>query len=212
MAAPHPISISGGAIMPIATTRPFDARVTNAHSAKCSRRAHRRGRVRLHRRDGKPAVIFDAATGQQLASDELRSAHGTMWDDARGVLWALGGDVLRAYTVGPAAGPTTLERTFELALPDGGGHDLTAIPGSARLFLSTLKRCWYFDRDRRQVFPHDAIGDLANIKSYAVHPRTGRVVYIQAEGQDWWAEHLHFQHPDGTLRLPGEHLYKARWV
>ncbi len=86
------------------------------------------------------------------------------------------------------------------------------MPGTSRLFVSTVRRCWYFDRDRRELSPHDALADRPNIKSYAVHPRTGRVVYIQAESPNWWAEHLHFRQPDGTLRLPGEHLYKARWV
>jgi hypothetical protein len=157
-------------------------------------------------------VIFDAADGKELAGDELRSGHGVVWDDARRLLWALGGDVLRAYTIGPDAGPVKLDTTFEIALPDEGGHDLVAIPASPRLFVSTVRRCFHFDRERRQFSPHETLADRRNIKSYNIHPRTGRVVYIQAEGPNWWAEHLHFQHPAGTLRLPGEHLYKARWV
>ena len=109
-------------------------------------------------------------------------------------------------------GPTRLERTFEIALPNEGGHDLVAIPDSPRLFVSTVRNCFVFDRERRQFAPHEALGDHRNIKSYAMHPRTGRVVYIQAESPNWWAEHLHFQRPDGTLRLSGEHLPKARSV
>ena len=150
-------------------------------------------------------------SGQELASDVLRSAHGVVWDDARNVLWAVGGDVLRAYEIG-TAGSTRLERTFELPLPDGGGHDLAPIPGSSHLFVSTLRRCWLFDRDRRTLVAHDIIAALANVKSYAVHPRTRRVVYVQGESPNWWSEHLHFKAPDGQLHLPGEHLYKARWI
>ena len=210
------ISSSGGAVALVdrATRRAsFFARVTNAHSIEMlpGQRIAAAASVSTAG-TGNRLVIFDAATGKELASDELRSAHGAVWDEARSVLWALGGDVLRAYTVGAAGGSTKLDRTFEIALPTEGGHDLVAIPGSSRLFLSTVRRCFYFDRERRQFSPHDALGDRPNIKSYDIHPRTGRVVYIQAEGRNWWAEHLHFQHPDGTLRLPGEHLYKARWV
>jgi hypothetical protein len=146
-----------------------------------------------------------------MASDALRSAHGVVLDDDRHVLWAVGGDVLRAYTVG-MPGSARLERTFDLALPDGGGHDLTPIPESSKLFVSTLRRCWLVDRDERSLVPHDVRDGLANIKSYAVHPRTRRVVYVQGESPNWWAEHLHFQQPDGQLHLPGEHLHKARWV
>ncbi len=210
------ISSSGGgvALVDRETRRAsFSARVTNAHSIEMlpGRRIAAAASVSTAG-TGNRLVIFDAATGRELASDELRSAHGAVWDDVRGVLWALGGDVLRAYDVGPAGGPTRLDRTFEITLPTEGGHDLVAIPDSPRLFLSTVQRCFYFDRERRQLSPHDALGDRPNVKSYDIHRRTGRAVYIQAEGRNWWAEHLHFQRPDGTLRLPGEHLYKARWA
>jgi hypothetical protein len=191
----------------------FSARVTNAHSIEMLPGERIAAAASVSTAGtGDRIVIFDAATGKEVSSDALRSAHGAVWDDARGVLWALGGDVLRAYNVGPNGGPVRLERTFEIALPSEGGHDLVAIPGSSRLFVSTVPRCYYFDRERRQFSPHDALGDRENIKSYNVHPRTGRVVFIQAERPNWWAEHLHFERPDGTLRLPGEHLYKARWV
>jgi hypothetical protein len=210
------VSSSGGAVALVdrQTRRTsFSARVTNAHSIEMLPG----GRIAVAASvspagTGNRIVIFDASSGKEIASDELRSAHGALWDQERNVLWALGDDVLRAYNVGPSGSSTTLDRTFEIALPGKGGHDLAAIPGSSRLFVSTVGACFYFDRERRQFSPHDALGDQRDIKSYNVHPRTGRVVYIQAEGSNWWAEHLHFQRPDGTLHLPGEHLYKARWI
>ena len=210
------ISSSGGAVALVdrQTRRAsFSARVTNAHSIEMLPG----GRVAAaasvsNAGTGNRLAIFDSATGKELASDELRSAHGALWDNDRGVLWALGGDLLRAYRVGSGRGTVRLDRTFEVALPDEGGHALVPIPGTPRLFVSTERRCFHFDRDRRQFTPHDVLGDRPDIKSYNVHPRTGRIVYLQAEGSNWWAEHLHFQRPDGTLRLPGEHLYKARWA
>jgi hypothetical protein len=210
------ISSSGGAIALVdrQTRRAvFHARVTNAHSIERlpGNRIAAAASV-SSAPTGNRLVIFDAATGSELASDALRSAHGVVWDETRRVLWALGGDVLRAYDVGAAGSAARLERTLELPLPDEGGHDLSPIPDSARLFISTGQRCWTFDRDRRQFTPHDTIASLAHVKSYAVHPRKGWAVYIQAEGTNWWAEHLHFQRPDGTLHLPGERLYKARWA
>jgi len=210
------ISSSGGAIALVdreSRRASFFARVTNAHSVEMLPGGRIAAAASVSTAGtGDRLVIFEAATRQELASDALRSAHGLLWDDARGVLWALGGDVLRAYTVGSGGGPTRLARTFEIALPEKGGHDLVAIPGTSRLFVSTVRRCFSFDRDRRELSPHDVLGERQNIKSYSVHPRTGRIVYIQSEGENWWAEHLHFQRPDGTLRLPGEHLYKARWA
>ena len=210
------ISSSGGgvALVDRETRRAsFSARVTNAHSVEMLPGGRIAAAASVSTAGtGDRLVIFDAASGKEIASDPLRSGHGVVWDEARSVLWALGGDVLRAYTLGPAGRPTALKQTFELALPDRGGHDLVAIPGTPQLFLSTLRRCFSFDRERRQLSPHASLADRANIKSYNVHPRTGRIVYVQAERPNWWAEHLHFQHPDGTVRLAGERLYKARWV
>jgi hypothetical protein len=210
------ISSSGGAVALVdrATRRAsFSARVTNAHSIEMLPGGRIAAAASVSTAGtGDRLLIFDVATGKELASDALRSAHGVVWDDARGVLWALGGDVLRAYNVSGAGGTTRLERTHETPLPSEGGHDLVAIPGSSQLFLSTVRRCFAFDRERRQLSAHDVLGDHANIKSYNVHPRTGRVVYVQAESPNWWAERLQFQRPDGTLRLPGERLYKARWI
>jgi hypothetical protein len=209
------ISSSAGAIAVVdreARRATFSARVTNAHSIE--RLPGGRIAAAASVSDtgpGNRVVIFEAATGKELATDSLRSGHGVVWDAERRVLWALGGDVLRAYDVGPASA-TRLERTFEIALPSPGGHDLAAISGSSRLFVSTVPHCYFFDRERRTFVPHDALGDRRNIKSYDVHPETGRVVYVQAEDPNWWAERLHFQDPDGTLHLPGERLYKARWL
>ena len=209
------ISSSGGAVALVdrATRRAsFVARVTNAHSIERLPGGRIAAAASVSTAaSGNRIVIFDPA-GKELASDELRSAHGVVWDESRAVLWALGGDVLRAYAVGAPGGSTTLDRRFEIPLPDRGGHDLVALLNSPRLFVSTEQRCFHFDRDRRQFSPHETLGDRSHVKSYNVHPTTGRVVYVQAEGKNWWAEQLHFAQPDGTLRLPGEHLYKARWV
>jgi hypothetical protein len=158
-------------------------------------------------------VIFDIASGRELASDRLDSAHGLVWDEPRGVLWVLGGNLLLAYTVQDGTDqPPRLKREFEARLPEADGHDLSPIPNSPRLFLSTARHCWSFDRDTREFSPHDTLADAASVKSCSVHPVTGRIAYIQSEGKDWWAEHVHFLNPAGELRLPGERLYKARWV
>jgi hypothetical protein len=210
------ISSSGGgvALVDRRTRRAsFAAQVTNAHSIE----RLPAGRIAVAASvakdgTGDRVVIFDASSGKPLATDALRSGHGVVWDDDRRVLWALGGDVLRAYRVSAPDGRTTLERTFEASLPTQGGHDLIAIPGSPCLFVSTSRRCYEFDRERRQFSPHDRLGDHADVKSYNVHPRTGRVVYVQAEPPNWWTEHLQFQRPDARLQLAGERLYKARWA
>src|SRR5688500_6271615 len=165
------ISSSGGAVALVdrATRRAsFVARVTNAHSIEMLPGGRIAAAASVSTAGtGNRLVIFDGATGKELASDELRSAHGAVWDEARRTLWALGGDVLRGYTLGPAGGPTRLERAFEVALPSEGGHDLVAITHCSRLFGSTVRRCFYFARERRQPVPHDTLGGRADTRRYA---------------------------------------------
>src|SRR5688500_12484946 len=127
-------SSSGGVALVDRETRraSFAARVTNAHSIEMLPGGRIAAAASVSTAGtGNRIVIFDAATGRELASDNLRSAHGAIWDDERRTLWAVGGDVLRAYTIAADGGTVTLDRTFEIALPSEGGHDLTAIPGSS---------------------------------------------------------------------------------
>lgn len=203
------ISSSGGAVALVdrATRRAeFWAAVVNAHSIERLPGDRIAAAASTGKAEGaNRIVVFDAASGRELASDELHSAHGVVWDARREVLWALGKDQLRAYSL-------DLKRQFQIELPDSDGHELAAIPGTSKLFISTGKQCWHFDRDSRQLLPHDVLGEAGNIKSFNVHPATGQVAYVQAEGENWWAEHVHFLRPAGVLRLPGQRLYKVRWA
>ena len=156
-------------------------------------------------------VIFNLA-GQELASDALISGHGVVWDDRRNRLWALGLDELRAYTLVGDDRQTRLKLEYKVSLPDPDGHDLSPIPGTPRLFISTGRHCWHFDRDTRQFTPHESLANAAAVKSYCVHPTTGQIAYVQAEGKEWWAPRIHLLNPAGTLHLPDQRLYKARWM
>jgi hypothetical protein len=162
---------------------------------------------------GNRIILFDLASRRELASDRLVSAHGLVWDDQRDVLWALGNDELRAYRLPRREdAEQRLEMAFRTKLPDSNGHDLAPVPATPLLFLSTGKHGWLFDRDTHRTVPHAALADTPNLKSYAVHPSTGRIAYVQAEGANWWAERVHFLEPPGLVHLPGERLYKARWL
>ena len=81
------ISSSAGAVALIdrQTRRAsFVARVTNAHSIEMlpGERIAAAASVSTAG-SGNRIVVFDAA-GKELASDELRSAHGVVWDESRG--------------------------------------------------------------------------------------------------------------------------------
>jgi hypothetical protein len=189
----------------------FYAAVANAHSIELLP-GGRMAAAASVAQDGNRILLFDLATRKEVAGERLISAHGVVWDERRGWLWALGYEELRAYRVieGPEGG-CELRLEFQTELPESNGHELVAVPGSARLFISTGKHGWYFDRATRAFTPHETLADQPNLKSYSVHPQTGRIAYVQAEGTNWWAERVHFLNPPGVLHLPGQRLYKARW-
>ena len=186
----------------------------NAHSAELLP-ANRLAAAASHRPggNGDRLIVFDLnVPGKELCSAELPWGHGVVWDEKRQVLWALSGEDIRVFqledweTTNPS-----LRKTATIALPEGGGHDLYAVPGVDWLAVSTGAHCWLFDCDKRSFEPHPDLADKARVKSISVDPSTGRLAWVEAEGENWWAERVHFLHPGHTLFLPGEHLYKARW-
>jgi len=193
----------------------FYGRAANAHSADLLPG----GRIAVAasvdpKGRGDRVVIFDLTRPDQpLWSDELPSGHGAVWDEQRNLLWALADENLHGYRLRDwETSQPKLERVLKIALPEAGGHDLYPLSGGPLLTLTTGNRCWLFDRDTHGFVPHPALGGYAGVKSISVHPVTGQLVYVQAEGKNWWAESLHFLNPEKTLHTPGEHYYKARWV
>lgn len=190
----------------------FYGRAANAHSADLLPR----GRIAVaasHARagGGDRLILFDAAKpDQELWSGELPWGHGVVWDERRRLLWALADEDIRVFELQDweTAAPK-LRRVALIPLPEAGGHDFTVVNDSL-IAVSTAKRCWLFDRDKRTFAPHPELAAKASVKSISHHP-AGRVMYVQAEGENWWAERIHFLRPPGVMHIPGEHFYKARW-
>jgi hypothetical protein len=160
------------------------------------------------KKDGNRLVVYDAAVPmKELSSTELYSAHGVVWDAQRQRLWAIGGRVLRSYRWEDPQ----LRLDAEYPLPSEGGHDLYALDKSPHLGLTTEDRVYLFDRDKKKFAPHWDIAWEPHVKSISIHPKTGQVVYVQAELPNWWSPKLRMLRPPLVLDR-GERLYKARWV
>lgn len=203
------VTSSGGAVALVerATGRAlFWASAVNAHSAELLPG----GRVAVASSvgtGGDRLLLFDLATPDRpLWQEELVSAHGLVWDDARQVLWALGGTELRTYRRDGGV----LRRADTFPLPDPGGHDLRAVPGRADLLVTTGKNVWRFDRDAGRFAEAVAFPERGKVKGVDVHPVTGRTAWVKAE-ESWWAFRVRFLDPPGELPLPGRRIYKARW-
>lgn len=162
---------------------------------------------------GNRLVLFDAAQSEKsLWRDELYSGHGVVWDPKRQILWALGYDQLRAYQLAAWESTTPkLVRVAAYTLPDHGGHDLQAVPKDNKLLITTNQHVYFFDRNSRAFTSHPLLRDEKRVKSVSINVTTGQLAYTQAEGQNWWTEHIHFLNPPRTLSLPGERIYKVRW-
>lgn len=168
--------------------------------------------VREH--TGNRLVVFDAAVSErELFSTPLHSGHGAVWDSQRELLWALGMDELRAYTLRDWTSSTpSLVLNATYPLPDPGGHELAAVPGSSALVVSTHASVWIFDRDTRVFAPHPDLAGRHDVKAVAVHPTSGQLAFVQATPPDWWSSTIGFLHPARTITLEGERMYKVRWL
>lgn len=192
----------------------FYGRAPNAHSADLLPGGRIAVAASHHRTDkGDRLILFDQAkSNQELWSEALPWGHGVVWDDARRVLWALADEDIRVFELRDwESSAPRLQRVALIPLPEGGGHDFSVVPGTSQIALSTANNAWLFDRDTRRFAPHPELAGKARVKSISHHPTTGRIAYVQAEGDNWWAERIHFLKPAGFIRVAGEHFYKARW-
>ena len=209
------ISSSGGGVALVerqTNETLFYARVGNAHSVEILPN-NRMVAAASTNAEGNRVVLFDLARSDKpLWHDELYSGHGAVWDAKRQILWALGYDQLRAYHLADwDSDAPHLVRVATYRLPDNGGHDLQPVPGDDNLIVTTNSNVYLFDRDSLMFAPHPQLKDQARVKSVSIHPKTGQLAYTQAEGQNWWTEHIHFLNPSGTIHLSGERIYKVRW-
>lgn len=161
---------------------------------------------------GDRLALFDAALPEkEVFTCPLPAAHGVVWDDKRQILWALGGLELKTYRLKDwDTDHPSLLPADSYKLPKVGGHDLSPVPGSDDLAVTTNGQAYYFDREKREFRPMEEIAKSWSIKSISIAPLTHELAYVQAEGKNWWAENIHIL-PDRTIHLAGQRIYKARW-
>jgi len=164
-------------------------------------------------RNADSLTVFDAVgPGKEVCRVAVPGGHGVVWDSGRQVLWALSSSDIRAYRLWRwETNEPALEMVFKVRLPEGGGHDLSPVPGSPLMMVTTGNHCWLFDQDTREFRLHPVLGEMRGVTSVSCDPATGQLAYVQAEGGNWWAERVRFMQPDKVVHLAGERVYKARW-
>jgi len=156
---------------------------------------------------GDELILFDLSrSNEPLFKTPLQSAHGVIWDEQRELLWALGYDELRSYELkGWETDKPSLELKMTYPLPNNGGHDLRAVPGTEDLVLTTGRPVLLFNRVTGTFRPHPTLGRLSGVKSIDVHPVSGRIVIGK-----WDAEPTLFL-PAGKIKFSENTPYKIRW-
>ncbi len=194
----------------------FWAYVGNAHSAEMLPG----GRIAVAgsgHKDGNCLALFDVKQPEKrLYTDELKWGHGAVWDPERQILWASGGDDLRAYTLKDwQTDKPSLKREAVYKFPDvpnAGAHDLIAVPGTNQLFATSHHHVYLFDCDKRTFSKHPKLYEQARVKGAAIHPRTKRLAYTQGSAKHWSTDRLRWAGLETETVFSGERLYKARWI
>lgn len=191
----------------------FYAQVGNAHSAEWlpNNRIVVAGSTNAN---GNRLEVFDIAQSEKpLFRDSLYSGHGVVWDAERQLLYALGFDELRAYSLqGWSSDAPSLKRENTWKIPGESGHDLMYVPNNPnQLLLTEHESVWLFDKKIGTFQPFEPLQEKKDVKAVSLHPTTNQLAFIQAE-ISWWSHHVYLKNPDRMFAFPGVDLYKVRWI
>ncbi len=85
-------------------------------------------------------------TENRYAEADLDGAHAVLWDDVRGILWALGTQAVKAYAVEGGERPSLTEIPSYGRTVSIGGHDMSALPGYDDFLLLSGKGSYVFSK------------------------------------------------------------------
>lgn len=99
------------------------------------------------------ALKDDGTPSEKYTSVSLTGAHGVLWDNELGILWALGSKEIVAYEIGGTVKNPTIERIDGLGTSiKSGGHDISAIPGDPDKFLIGANTVYVYDKYENKVY------------------------------------------------------------
>lgn len=99
------------------------------------------------------ALGTDGKPSKKYVSAALNGAHGVLWDDELGILWALGSKEIVAYGIGGTAEAPTLHKIDGMGTSiKSGGHDISAIPGDTDRFWIGANTVYIYDKYENKVY------------------------------------------------------------
>lgn len=192
----------------------FYAFVPNAHSAEMLPNGYIAvaGSIRP---GGNCVELYHKSNSEKpVFRDSLYSGHGVLWDKKRKMLYALGYDVLRSYSLKDwnSNYPKLLVEK-NIKLPGDGGHDLQRVPGGRQLILTDPENVWLYNIEAYTFSRYEPLSSprYKDIKSTSFNPRTGEISFTKAQ-ISWWSHNVMFLKSGNYLSFPDINVYKARWV
>lgn len=173
---------------------------------------------------GAQVRFFDVSgDGTAFVSFDLADAHGVLWDPEKEVLWAIGTNILTAFTVGLSGGKITVtERTdLRTTIPTSSAHDLQPYYGDTdRLWITTGSAVYIYSKSENKfltTYEGSGVINRKNIKGIG-NFADGSVAYIYPDGafKSWTSASVTFIVKEGdtftpsTLKSSDGDFYKLR--
>ncbi len=128
---------------------------------------------------------------QQLASADLYSGHGVVWDYKRELLYAAGGDVIKVFELtGLGTDNVALSLKKTIKTPQSGLHDLNRVDDNTLSVAGA--RAYLFNVETEQFTEMALFSSSTALKSLNYNAGTGEVWYTDAtvpEGDESWSSH-----------------------
>ena len=187
----------------------FYAHVPMAHSADLLPDGRVAVALSTHK-NGNSLELYDVKKPEQVIfRDSLYSGHGVVWMEKNKILFALGFDELRAYSLtnwNTAPHSLHLEKTWKT--PIKGGHDLIKVTDNELIFTAHDGVYW-FNVAEETFKTFEPLQDRKNIKSLNYDKTTDYMVYTQAE-ISWWTHNIYIEPIKKVLTIEDINLYKVR--
>ncbi len=126
-----------------------------------------------------------------LASADLYSGHGLVWDYKRNVLYAAGGDVIKVFKInGLGTDKPSFELVKSIKTPKSGLHDIYRVDDNTISVAGN--RAYLFNVETEEFTEMPLFSSSTAIKSLNYNAATGEVWYTDAtipEGEESWSSH-----------------------
>ena len=153
-----------------------------------------------------------------LASADLYSGHGVVWDYKRNVLYAAGGDVIKIFKInGLGTDKPSFELVKSIKTPQGGIHDINRVDDNTITVAG--KKAYLFNVDKEQFTEMPLFSGSTALKSLNYNAETGEAWYTDAtvpEGEESWSSHkirysrnINASAPDRIINVDID-MYKVR--